>query len=80
MKDSTRVLVALGAGLAGGAANAASRQYSACSRPVDAVALVGTLLVNAIRMTVIPLVMSMLIVGIAVGGRSARRAPGGARG
>jgi len=64
MKDSTRVLVALGAGLAGGAAIAASGN-AALLRAVDAIALVGTLWVNAIRMTVIPLVVSMVVTGIA---------------
>lgn len=79
MTESTRVLVALGAGLAGGAAIAAwgsPRLHSAA----DAIAPVGTVWINAIRMTIIPLVMSLLITGVAgaadlraigrIGGRS----------
>jgi len=64
MKDGTRVLVALGAGLAGGAAIAASGSETLL-RAADAVAPVGTLWVNAIRMTVIPLVVSLLVTGVA---------------
>src|SRR5438067_5934298 len=64
MKESTRVLVALAAAIGGGALVAASG-----SKPLieaaDAVAPVGTLWVNAIRMTVIPLVVWLLITGIA---------------
>lgn len=64
MKESTRVLVALGAAIAGGALIAASG-----SRPLlhaaDTIAPLGTLWVNAIRMTVIPLVVSLLITGVA---------------
>ncbi|HKW08830.1 MAG TPA: cation:dicarboxylase symporter family transporter [Gemmatimonadaceae bacterium] len=64
MKESTRVLVALAAALGGGALIAASG-----SKPLidaaDALAPVGTLWVSAIRMTVIPLVVSLLITGVA---------------
>lgn len=64
MKESTRVLVALAAAVGGGAIIAASG-----SKPLlgaaDALAPVGTLWVNAIRMTVIPLVVSLLITGVA---------------
>src|SRR6059058_312839 len=64
MKESTRVLVALAAAIGGGALVAASG-----SKPLieaaDAVAPVGTLWVNAIRMTVIPLVVSLVITGVA---------------
>src|SRR6185503_16244215 len=64
MKESTRVLVALGAAIGAGALIAASG-----SKPLidaaDALAPVGTLWVNAIRMTVIPLVVSLLITGVA---------------
>jgi Na+/H+-dicarboxylate symporter len=64
MKESTRVLVALAAALGGGALVAASG-----SKPLidaaDALAPVGTLWVNAIRMTVIPLVVSLLVTGVA---------------
>jgi proton glutamate symport protein len=64
MKEGTRVLVALLAGLAGGIAVAASHS-SALVAAADAVAPVGTLWINAIRMTVIPLVVSLLITGVA---------------
>jgi Na+/H+-dicarboxylate symporter len=64
MKEGTRVLVALGAGLGGGAAIAATGS-APLLRAADAIAPVGTLWVNAIRMTVIPLVVSLLITGVA---------------
>src|SRR3989440_1175109 len=64
MKESTQVLVGLGAGLGVGIAIAASHNPSLLSA-ADAVAPVGTLWVNAIRMTVIPLVVSLVITGVA---------------
>jgi Na+/H+-dicarboxylate symporter len=64
VKESTRVLVALGVGLAGGAAVAASGD-PALVRAVDRLAPIGTIWVNAIRMTVIPLVVSLIITAIA---------------
>ena len=66
MKESTRVLVALGAGLAGGAIIAATGNETLV-RAADALAPIGTLWVNAIRMTIIPLVIALLIGGIAGG-------------
>ena len=64
MKESTRVLAALAVAVGAGALIAASG-----SKPLldaaDAIAPVGTLWVNAIRMTVIPLVVSLLITGVA---------------
>jgi Na+/H+-dicarboxylate symporter len=64
MKESTRVLVALAAAIGIGALVAASG-----SKPLidaaDALAPLGTLWVNAIRMTVIPLVVALLITGVA---------------
>jgi Na+/H+-dicarboxylate symporter len=64
MKESTRVLAALAAAIGVGALGAASG-----SKPLlnvaDALAPIGTLWVNAIRMTVIPLVVALLITGIA---------------
>jgi len=64
MKESTRVLVALAAAAGIGALVAASG-----SKPLidaaDAIAPLGTLWVSAIRMTVIPLVVSLLITGVA---------------
>ena len=64
MKESTRVLVALGLAIAGGIAIAASGNAS-LARAADLVAPFGALWVNAIRMTVIPLVVSLLVVGVA---------------
>lgn len=64
MKESTRVLVALGAAIAGGIAIAASASETLL-RAADFLAPIGTLWVNAIRMTVIPLVASLLITGVA---------------
>jgi Na+/H+-dicarboxylate symporter len=67
MKDtneSTRVLVALAAAIAGGlyigaTVSARGFQFAALIAPV------GTMWVNAIRMTVVPLVVSLLITGVA---------------
>ena len=64
MREGTRVLVGLGAGLAGGIAVSASHNAGLLNA-ADAVAPVGALWVNAIRMTVIPLVVSLLITGVA---------------
>jgi proton glutamate symport protein len=64
MKESTRVLVALAAAIGGGALIAASGN-KALSDAADALAPLGTMWVSAIRMTVIPLVVSLLITGVA---------------
>lgn len=64
MKESTQVLLGLGVGLGAGIAVAASHNPSLLSA-ADAIAPVGTLWVNAIRMTVIPLVVSLVITGVA---------------
>ena len=64
MKESTRVLAALGVAIGGGALIAASGSTSLLDA-ADALTPVGTLWVNAIRMTVIPLVVSLLVTGIA---------------
>ena len=64
MKESTRVLVALGAAIAGGVIIGASGSASLLGA-ADFIAPLGSLWVNAIRMTVIPLVVSLLITGIA---------------
>ena len=63
MSESTRVLVALGAAVAGGIAIAASG-IAPLIRAADFIAPVGTLWVNAIRMTVIPLVASLLVTAV----------------
>ena len=79
MKESNRVLVALIAAIVLGVLISASGSVP-LANAADAIAPVGTLWVNAIRMTVIPLVVSLLITGVAsasdvraigrIGGRS----------
>jgi proton glutamate symport protein len=64
MKEGTRVLLGLGAAVAGGTAVALSGSTSLL-RAADFLTPVGTIWVNAIRMTVIPLVVSLLITGVA---------------
>lgn len=64
MKESTRVLTALGTAIGGGAIIGASGNASLV-HAADLLTPIGTLWVNAIRMTVIPLVISLLITGVA---------------
>jgi len=64
MKESTRVLIALIAAIAGGIAIGALGNASLLGA-ADFIAPIGTLWVNAIRMTVIPLVISLLITAVA---------------
>ena len=64
MKESTRVLVALSAGIVGGVSIGASGS-EALMKAADSIAPIGALWVNAIRMTVIPLVVSLIITGVA---------------
>jgi proton glutamate symport protein len=64
VNDGRWVLVGLGAGLIGGLLIGTSHNETLLGA-ADAVALLGTLWVNAIRMTVIPLVVSLLITGVA---------------
>ena len=64
MKESNRVLVALIAAILLGILISASGNVP-LANVADAIAPVGTLWVNAIRMTVIPLVVSLLITGVA---------------
>ena len=63
-KESARVLIALAAGLAGGTAIALSGS-AALVRAADRLTPIGLVWVNAIRMTVIPLVVALLITAIA---------------
>ena len=79
MSLTTRVLLALAAGI--GVGLLLSEIDPELSRSVaTAIEPIGTLFVNAIRMTVIPLVVSMLIVGIATSGTGASVAKIGGRG
>lgn len=64
MSEGTRVLVGLGAGLGAGLAIAAL-DNPALLRAADSVAPIGGLWINAIRMTVIPLIVSLVITGVA---------------
>jgi Na+/H+-dicarboxylate symporter len=64
MKESRFVLASLGAALALGIAIAASGN-AALLRASDTIGLVGTLWVDAIRMTVLPLVVSVIVTGVA---------------
>lgn len=64
MKESNRVLVALIAAIVLGILISASGSIP-LANAADAIAPIGTLWVNAIRMTVIPLVVSLLITGVA---------------
>lgn len=64
MKESTRVLLALVAAVLLGVLIAASHNPSLI-HAADAIAPIGTLWVNGVRMTVIPLVVSLLITGVA---------------
>ncbi len=63
---TTRVLLALVAGLAVGSAVAASGS-AALLAAVEWLEPVGSLWVNAIRMTIVPLVVALLVVGVASG-------------
>ncbi len=64
MKESTRVLLALGAAVAIGSAVAASGN-AALLRAADTLEPMGAIWVNAIRMTVIPLIVSLIVTGVA---------------
>ena len=64
MKESTRVLLALIAAILLGVLIAASH-HALLIHAADAISPIGTLWVNGIRMTVIPLVVSLLITGVA---------------
>lgn len=64
MKESTRVLLALGLALALGAVVAVTGAPGLL-RLADGIAPIGVLWINGIRMTVFPLVISLLITGIA---------------
>ncbi len=64
MKESTRVLVALVAAIVLGLIVSASHSASMLAA-ADFVAPIGTIWVNAIRMTVIPLVVALIITGVA---------------
>jgi proton glutamate symport protein len=79
MSLSTKVLLALGVGIAAGLALSVAHSL-ATHAVVAIVEPVGTLFIAAIRMTVIPLVVSSLIVGIAAAESGADLARLGSRG
>lgn len=66
MRSATYVLIALAAGFVLGSLAAASGSPSVL-RVVSIIEPLGTLWVNAIRMTVVPLVIAVLITGVATG-------------
>lgn len=70
MSSTNRIILALVLGLAAGAAIAAMEQ-SGLARIVAILQPVGTLWVNALRMTVIPLVFAVLVTGIATAASAA---------
>lgn len=74
LSPTTRVLLGLGFGLGVGLliAAVAPQPDSAWMRVVAVIEPVGTLWVNAIRMTVIPLIVPLLIVGVVDSGDSRR--------
>jgi Na+/H+-dicarboxylate symporter len=67
VNENTRVLIALAAAVGAGVGIAASGNL-ALIHAADFVAPLGTLWVNAIRMTVIPLIVSLLIVAVSSAG------------
>jgi Na+/H+-dicarboxylate symporter len=64
MTEGTRVLAALGAAIGAGAVIASTGNSQALGA-ADSLAPLGSLWVNAIRMTVIPLIVSLIITGVA---------------
>jgi Na+/H+-dicarboxylate symporter len=79
MSLTTRVLIALAAGIAIGL-GLSELSPDLARRTAAVVEPVGTIFVNAIRMTVIPLVVSSLIVGMATSGGGGAIARMGGRG
>ncbi len=63
MKQGTQVLLALAAGLLGGAAISASHSAAGASF-ANAIEPIGTIWVNALRMIVIPLVVAAIVTGV----------------
>ncbi len=63
MQSATRVLLALIVGLALGA-GAAATHSAALASAVTGLEAVGTLWINAVRMTVVPLVVALVITGV----------------
>ena len=81
MTSTTRVLIGLGAGVGAGIAlrEIPAGENPTISKIVNAIEPIGTLWLNALRMTVVPLVLSLVITGVATAhniaatGRLARR-------
>ncbi|QIG81612.1 dicarboxylate/amino acid:cation symporter [Stakelama tenebrarum] len=71
MSQTTRILLSLVAGLAIGIVAAATVPESAISA-IDYVRPIGSAWLNALRMTIVPLVVSLLVVGIAATAEAAR--------
>ncbi|MBL8982029.1 MAG: dicarboxylate/amino acid:cation symporter [Gemmatimonadetes bacterium] len=64
MTLTTRVLIALVAGFAGGLALRPVAGAAGVAQGIATLEVIGTLWVNAIRMTVVPLVVSLLVTGV----------------
>ncbi|MGL5838073.1 MAG: dicarboxylate/amino acid:cation symporter [Sphingorhabdus sp.] len=78
MSNATRILIALAAGLLLGIA--ATAQIPAIGdRAANAFDIVGTLWLNGLRMTVVPLVVALVITGIVQSAEAARAGPMAAR-
>lgn len=78
MSNATRILIALVAGLVLGIA-AASRAPDAGVASAYWLDIVGTLWLNGLRMTVVPLVVALLVTGITQSAEAARAGPVAAR-
>jgi proton glutamate symport protein len=74
MSNATRILIALATGLVLGIATTAWAQLA--SEPIAYwLDIVGTLWLNGLRMTVVPLVVALLVTGIAKSAEAARAGP-----
>jgi len=71
MSNATRILLALVAGLALGVA-VGTVQPDAAGPAADVLDVIGTLWLNGLRMTVVPLVVSLLVMGIVQSAEAAR--------
>lgn len=71
MSQATRILLALALGLAAGIALAAQAP-GAVDQAVGVAQPIGTMWLNALRMTIVPLVVALLVTGIAATAQAAR--------
>ncbi len=78
MSNATRILIALVVGLALGVVGG-SLSPALSAHAADFLDIVGTLWLNGLRMTVVPLVVALLVTGIAQSAEAARAGPLAAR-